>query len=138
MALRSRPPLSMAPEQVNAAEIIGPEEILYRRLNRFQFDPVTDEVSSAAFSNLETSVNWAKYSTPETTAAPDSLAICQIVCSDCKNCGQDVIHDPLKEGDFGFPNPAHSLINGHKKQSTRRKLRDLSKVIWRSPTPTGP
>lgn len=111
-------------------EHINDPAALYRRINLHQVDPATGFPSSAAFKDENASVNWERYSTPESTAGPTSLFVLGIRAGVCRRLCQKVEHAPDDVPPGCPPNPAHALIKGKKPRPKATKLRDLATVVW--------
>ncbi len=99
---------------------ISDEDDLYRRIPPEWYVEKEERISSAAFRHLETSVDWARYTTPEKTVA--GFLDCRLAALQAKfprserAKNQKVIHDPE-------PNSySHSLIIGKKTDSVARFL----------------
>ena len=96
---------------------INDEDDLYRRIPPLWYVEKEDRISSAAFKDPKTSVNWAKYTSPEETVAvypTFHVGALQAKIPRAKN--QEVKHDPKTD------NYSHSLIIGKKTQSIARFL----------------
>ena len=100
-------------------------------------DPSVKRPSSACFKDPRLSVNWAAYSTTESTAKPSSAAVVAFLVEDCISLGQKVEHDPIQEGETDGPNQAHSEVCGAKDKVIRDKFVRLSKIEWRRDTLSG-
>ncbi len=108
-------------------EHIPDEDFLYRRIHPKQLKP-NGEISSAAFSGDETSVDWEKYTTPQKTLQGfPHYHLSSILAGIPRQKGQEVKHNPTEE------NQAHSLIIGHKTKSISRFLSINSILIIRAP-----
>lgn len=94
-------------------ESIPDSDRLFRRIDPGHYSRERDFVSPNAFKKRETSVNWEKYSTPESTAREDTAMVMAITAGACRVIGQRVEHDPISDPPHG-PNQAHSLVIGHK------------------------
>lgn len=98
-------------------EHINDEDYLYRRIIPEWYVEKDDRVASAAFTNFETSVDWALHTTPEKTVADfpnNHVATLQAKIPRAKD--QEVKHDPYPE------NYSHSLIIGKKTLSVAKHL----------------
>lgn len=101
-------------------EFINDEDDLYRRIPPLWYVEKEDRISSAAFKDPKTSVNWAKYATPEETIVDHPnfhVGTLQVKIPRSERAGnQEVKHDPK------IDNYSHSLIIGKKTQSVARFL----------------
>lgn len=114
---------------VFAVEEIPNEAVLFRRINRHHITP-EGNVSSAAYNQDELSVNWSKYSNPESSAIEGTIKVTALSCGECRNLGLTVNHAPIQEGEAFGPNQAHSEICGKKTNSIKNKLRDMAIAVW--------
>lgn len=109
---------------------------LLNRIHRNHFPG--GKVSSAAFNQERLSVNWEKYRNAESTADINSVAVVSLVAGECLQLNQTVEHTPIEpEAPFG-PNQAHSEVCGTKANSTKRKMKDMAKMVWQKQQPATP
>jgi hypothetical protein len=114
---------------VFAVETIPDEAILFRRIHHMHFLP-DGKISSQAYDRERLSVNWEKYSDPESTADADSAAVTALVCGACRKLKQDVEHVPIDPDQPFGPNQAHAEICGKKPRPIRQQLRDIAQTVW--------
>jgi hypothetical protein len=112
-------------------DIIKDEDDLYRRIPVDEwYVEKEDRVSSAAFTHVKASVNWAPHTTPEKTVAgfPNNhVAALQAMFPRAKD--QEVKHDPYPDT---YPdNYSHSLIIGKKSLSIRRYLAQKCRFVFK-------
>ncbi len=96
---------------------ISDEDDLYRRIPPEWYVEKEERISSAAFRHLETSVDWARYTTPEKTVAgfPNNH-VAALQAKIPREKKQEVKHVPDPD------NYSHSLIIGKKTRSFARFL----------------
>ena len=120
-----------------APEPIPDSALLFRRIHRVFFDVDSGRISSGAFDGKDMSVNWDKYATAEDTATQDgsgnTVAVASLIAGFCRSVQQEVVHDPLPEGDGMPSNRAHSLVRGRKSKPIKQKLRDAAMRVWMRP-----
>jgi len=119
-------------------EFIPDSDILFCRVHRAHFNLREQRISRAVFEKPDQSVDWSNYSTKEETVArhkkpQDVKAVASITAEACRNLEQDVVHDPIAEGQPGGPNRAHSEIRGEKTKLIQSKLRDAVTAVWENP-----
>jgi len=117
-----------------APESIPDSDALYKWIHPLHY--VDEHILSAAFTNTQMSVNWAKRSTAEQTARSDSPLVVSLIAGFCRGLGQTVEHKPLGSDDPSGPNLAHAEVIGKKTGATKTKLRDSAVVAWRRPPAT--
>jgi hypothetical protein len=110
-------------------EAIPDVDHLLRRIHAQHLGP-DGVISSAAFNHERLSVNWERYSTPESTAERSSAAVTALLAGDCRGIGQSVEHTPIQADEPFGPNQAHAEIIGRKDRTIRHRLRDLAKLVW--------
>ena len=115
-----------------AIEEIPNDADLFRRIHRNHING-EGVISSQVFKQPRLSVNWNKYSDPQSTADQNSAAVTALVCGQCRGLGQTVEHTPIQEGEPFGPNQAHSEICGDKSREIIRQLRDIARVVWTEP-----
>lgn len=108
-------------------EEIPPTDDLYRRIppDQMKFGKIT----SAAFEDFETSVDWCKYSTPRQTVGQRFFKYWWVGAVEAKvpiNLGQEVIHDPQK-------NQAHTLIKGIKTMEVSERIAESCRIVYSPP-----
>ena len=109
-------------------EHIPDENKLYRRIHPEQLKP-NGEISTAAFSGDETSVDWEKYTTPQQALnGYPNYHLASILALIPRQKYLVVKHDPIQT------NLAHSLVIGRKTQSIKRFLRKNSTLIIKAST----
>jgi hypothetical protein len=113
-----------------AVEHIPDEHHLYRRIHPEQLKP-NGEISTAAFTPNETSVDWEKYTTPQETLSglPD-YHLASILAKVPRKKNLEVKHNPIDKPTE--VNCAHSLIIGRKTLSIKKYLREKSTLIVKS------
>lgn len=96
---------------------ISDDDDLYRRIPPWHYVEKEDRISSAAFKDEETSVNWSEYATPaETVSGFPGFRVGALKAKIPRSEKQKVIHDPKPT------NYSHSLIVGKKTQSVAKHL----------------
>jgi len=108
-------------------EYIPDDDDLYRRIPPDWYVEKEDRVSSAAFKDRETSVEWSKYCTPDKTVReyPNyHVAALQAKIPRTKNL--EVKHNPSRHS------YAHSLIIGEKPLSIARFLAQNCRFVLKS------
>jgi len=112
-------------------ENIPNESKLFRRIPPSQYKK--KKITSAAFEDLETSVDWEKYSTPQETLdrlqphiKREGWQVGCIIAWVPIQLGQQVQHDPKHD-----PKPyrAHSLIVGEKTLEISDALTEACKIV---------
>ena len=106
-------------------EEIPDEDYLYRRIHPNHYDPDADKISSAAFKGgPETSVDWAKHTTPaKSIHKHPTHHLASIQAKIPRSKEQKVEHSP------SLRNYAHSLIIGKKTTPIARYLAERSTLI---------
>lgn len=98
---------------------IDDEDFLYRRIHHLHYNKVKAEISSCAFTDLETSVDWALYTTPEETIKGyPTYHLASLQAKIPRERSQEVIHDPYPDTDPD--NYSHTLIIGRKPRSVAK------------------
>ena len=77
-------------------------------------------VSSAAFSNLNLSVDVARIQKHMSTTLGGGAGVAEFKATAAQELNQQTVADPLPE------NPAHALVIGNKSPSVKRALRDAA------------
>ena len=108
---------------------------LFRRIPPHQCNK-RGKISSSAFEDFDTSVDWEKYSTPEETLNrlppgknKTGWKVASILASIPVEFGQSVVHAPLESP----ANQAHSLIRGEKTLQVSDDLAKLSPIGFPPP-----
>ncbi len=95
---------------------IDDEDFLYRRIHPLHYNKVKAEISSCAFTDPETSVDWALYTTPEETIKGyPTYHLASLQAKIPRECSQKVIHDPIIPDNY-----SHTLIIGRKPRSVAK------------------
>jgi hypothetical protein len=106
---------------------ISTDDFLYRRIHPdWQKGPT--EISTAAFSNEELSVDLASLTSPEKTLRrgkkPDEgIAKIPVAIMSGLKVPQEVRHSPI------ILNWAHTLVIGRKPQSVKKQMREKAEII---------
>jgi hypothetical protein len=110
--------------KIFSKENIPNEEYLYRRILSEWWVTAEKRISSLAFRHYNTSVNWARHTTPEKSVRKyPECRLAEIQAKVPREKDQRVEHSP------SCRNRSHSLIIGKKTLSISRFLASNSKVI---------
>ena len=115
---------------------------LYRRIHPDHINPVTQEVSSAAFVGYDSfnlSVDLGRLTTPDicmNAAArfqTKCVGVAAFTAGSARALSFLVEHEPLSEDHPDGPNPAHTLVIGEKDKPGRRPAKSLARAcrwVW--------
>ena len=120
MGIAERPARSDATgDRLSNRQPLEGGESLWRRIHRTHI--VRDgQVSSAAFSDPELSVDIARIQREMSITLADEAGVAAFQASAAHSLGQETVADPLPE------NAAHALVIGPKSKSVQRKLRNAA------------